>query len=287
MGDSGSGIHLPSAPLPRDVAPSPADPEEISVLVTGFGPFKSNVVNASFLIASSLPSSLSVPIDRPAVPIDGHTDNNGKPARKISIHVHPAPVEVTYSAVRTIIPMMMHDYVQTHGRQPDIVIHMGIAATRGYYSIESKAHRDSYIMPDNLGRAGYEDGEKGWREKKLPHVLYPGRSEPGALDLVAAPASKTTRLSAHPPDALFLKTWQGHAPSGADVRISEDAGRYLCEFIFYTSLALALREGRDRNVAFFHVPSSCKDEDVKTGREVAVALIKTLVERWVDSQVDV
>lgn len=37
MGDSGSGVHLPSTPLPRDLPSSPADTEEISVLVTGFG----------------------------------------------------------------------------------------------------------------------------------------------------------------------------------------------------------------------------------------------------------
>ncbi|KAL4973854.1 hypothetical protein BDW66DRAFT_141274 [Aspergillus desertorum] len=278
MGDSGSGVHSSSTPLARDFPSSPAEPEEISVLVTGFGPFKSNVVNASYLIATALPPSISLSTDT----------FEGTPAvRRIAIHVHPSPISVAYSAVRTTIPSMMDEYVKTHGRHPDIVIHMGIAATRNYYSIESKAHRDAYNMPDNLGRAGYEDGEKLWKDKTLPHVLTPGRSDPATepvvkLDLTS---SRTNILNPHPPDNEFLKTWQAFSPAGADIRISEDAGRYLCEFIFYTSLSLALQEGRNRSVAFFHVPSSCRDADVEIGKEVAIALIKALVSHWVDIQV--
>ncbi|KAL5334249.1 hypothetical protein BJX70DRAFT_378779 [Aspergillus crustosus] len=272
MGDSGSGVHLTTTQLPRELSSSPPDPEEISVLVTGFGPFKSNLVNASYLIASSLPPTLSVLPNKSAGQLT---------TRRIAIHVHPSPISVEYSAVRTTIPAIMEDYVRTHGRQPDIVIHLGIAATRNYYSIESKAHRDAYYMPDNLGRAGYEDGEKLWRERTLPPILKPGRSDSATEPVLKLDLTSTrTSLNPHAPDSEFLKTWQTLAPSGADIRISEDAGRYLCEFIYYTSLALALQEGRDRNVVFFHVPSSCRDEDVDTGKEVAIALIKALVERW-------
>ncbi|KAL4867306.1 hypothetical protein BDV12DRAFT_122875 [Aspergillus spectabilis] len=277
MGDCGSGVHLSTTQLPRELSSSPPDPEEISVLVTGFGPFKSNLVNASYLIASSLPPTLSLPTD---------TSDGLSTTRRVAIHVHPSPISVEYSAVRTTIPAIMEDHVKTHGRQPDIVIHVGIAATRNYYSVESKAHRDAYYMPDNLGRAGYEDGEKLWREWTLPHVLKAGRSDPATEPVVKLDlTSSRISLNPHAPDAAFLKTWQMLAPSSADIRISEDAGRYLCEFIFYTSLALALQEGRDRNVVFFHVPSSCRDEDVNTGKEVAIALIKALVDRWVDEKV--
>ncbi|KAL4784320.1 hypothetical protein BJX76DRAFT_357168 [Aspergillus varians] len=277
MGDSGSGVHLSSTPVPRDLPSAPTTPEEISVLVTGFGPFKSNLVNASHLIASSLPPSLSLP----TVTSDGISA-----ARRIAIHVHPSPIPVAYSAVRTIIPAITEDYVKTHGRHPDIVVHMGIAATRSYYSVESRAHRDAYNMPDNLGRAGYEDGEKPWRQAQLPHVLTAGRSDPATEPVVKLdPVSSRTSLNPHPPDHELLKAWQAFGPSDTDIRISEDAGRYLCEFIFYTSLSLAFQDGRDRNVAFFHVPSSCRDEDIEVGREVAVALIKALVDRWVDEKV--
>ncbi|KAL3478080.1 hypothetical protein BJX99DRAFT_114393 [Aspergillus californicus] len=273
MGDCGSGVQLSSAPLSNHFSSSPADSEEISVLVTGFGPFKSNLVNASYLIASSLPSSLSLPTD---------TDGTAT-TRRIAIHVHPSPVPVAYSAVRTIIPTIMGDYVKIHGRQPDIVIHMGIAATRNYYSIEMRAHRDAYHMPDNLGRAGYEDGERLWKELDLPHVLQAGPSKPAVEPVVKLDlTSPRTNLVPCPPNNELLKTWQTLAPSSADIRISEDAGRYLCEFIFYTSLSFAYKEGQDRNIVFFHVPSSCRDQDLETGTRVAVGLIKAIVSTWVD-----
>lgn len=220
------------------------------------------------------------------MPLDRDTPDGLPAARRIAIHVHPAPIPVAYSAVRTAIPTIMEDYITKHGRNPDIIIHMGIAATRNYYSIESKAHRDAYNMPDNLGRAGYQDGEKPWRERSLPPVLKAERSDPTTEPVVKLDlTSSRTILNPHPPDNEFLKTWQTLAPASADIRISEDAGRYLCEFIFYTSLSLALQEGRDRNVAFFHVPSSCRDEDIETGREVAIALIKALVDNWIDEKV--
>ncbi|KAI9367616.1 hypothetical protein BJX61DRAFT_547313 [Aspergillus egyptiacus] len=275
MGDCGSDVHLSDTQQFRDLPPSSADLEEISVLVTGFGPFKSNLVNASYLIASSLPSSLSLP-----------TDADGKSAaRRIAIHVHPSPITVAYSAVRTTIPAIMDQYVKTHGRQPDIVLHMGIAATRSYYSVETRAHRDAYHMPDVLGRAGYDDGEKLWRELDLPYVLQAGPSDPPTEPIVKPIASPRTNLFPRSPDSEMFKAWQALAPPSTDIQISEDAGRYLCEFIFYTSLSLAYKEGRDRNVVFFHVPSSCRDQDIATGTEVATALIKALVLSWADERV--
>lgn len=169
---------------------------------------------------------------------------------------------------------------------------MGIAATRHYYSVETKAHRDSYLMSDIEGRSGYEDGEKRWRELDLPPVLQAGRSaNPLSIsdiaeethDQVITPSSQAVQSSwnPHPPNDKLLNVWKSFA-EGADVRISEDAGRYLCEFIFYTSLAHAFKQGQDRNVAFLHVPGAYNDRAVETGREVTIALIKALITCWAD-----
>ncbi|KKK19729.1 hypothetical protein ARAM_006919 [Aspergillus rambellii] len=276
MGDLGSGALSSNTQLSGNLPSPSTDQEEISVLVTGFGPFKSNLVNASYLIASALPSSLSLPSPASKSP-------DGLPtARRISIHVHPSPINVAYSAVRTTVPAILDDYVKTHGRHPDIVIHMGIAATRSYYSVETQAHRDAYHISDNLGRAGYEDGEKIWKELGLPFVLQAGCTS----DLApGAPAQARAQLNPHPPDAALLQAWQAFAPPNAQVRLSEDAGRYLCEFILYTSLSLALLENRDRRTMFLHVPASCADEDIETGKEIAIALIKALVACWVDENI--
>ncbi|KAF9888073.1 hypothetical protein FE257_009338 [Aspergillus nanangensis] len=271
MGDYGPGVMSSKTQVAGDPPVPLADPDEISVLVTGFGPFKTNLVNASYLIASSLPPSLEFPSNV-------STTAEGTPTpRRVSIHVHPAPVPVAYSTVQSEIPVILDNYVKTHGgRRPDIVIHMGIAATRSYYSVEMQAHRDSYHMSDIRGKSGYEDGERLWRELELPPVLRagPATSQGGV--------SEKQLVCSRPPDDDFLRTWRSFVVPGSDIRISPDAGRYLCEFIFYQSLAVAFQGGHDRNVAFFHVPSSCNEDTIQKGKGVAIALIKALVECWLD-----
>ncbi|RAL17674.1 putative pyroglutamyl peptidase type I [Aspergillus homomorphus CBS 101889] len=280
MGDYGRGASSLETQALTTPSLAATEPDEMSVLVTGFGPFKTNLVNASYLIASSLPSSFTFSASTP-----------GSTPCRVSIHVHPSPIPVAYSTVRTTLPVILDDYAKAHdGRRPDFVIHMGIAATRNYYSVETQAHRDAYLMSDVKDRSGYEDGERLWRELGLPAVLTAGRasaSVPGSGLSSSRSSSAKKYLNPHPPDTEFLTTWQSFARPGMDLRISNDAGRYLCEFIFYTSLSLAYREGQDRNVVFFHVPGSCTDEDVAAGKEAAIALIKALVTSWVvsDSQV--
>lgn len=255
-------------------------------------PFKTNPINASFLIASSLPSTVTLPpkgsSSSPTSP-DGNVPHVAP--RRIHIHAHPSPIPVSYATVRTTIPAILDDFARTHsGRRPDVIVHMGIAPTRSYYSVETFARRDGYRMADIYGQLGYDDGEKVWKELGLPAVLKPGPANGTETDPSVSPASAEAapkpqnRSHPSPADAHFLQTWRSFAPAGTDLRISEDAGRYLCEFIFYTSLAQALREGRDRSVIFFHVPAWHDEENVRVGMEVAVALIKTLVRCWVEER---
>lgn len=63
-----------------------------------------------------------------------------------------------------------------------------------------------------------------------------------------------------------------------DLRISEDAGRYLCDFIYYSSLTTLLKANEKRRVVFLHVPADASDQAITTGRELAVQLIRSLVE---------
>ncbi|BCR92700.1 putative pyroglutamyl peptidase type I [Aspergillus chevalieri] len=290
MGDPGLGqsqIHG----IEQTVLPT----EEVSVLVTGFGPFKAYAANASNLISSSLPSSFTFPSAAPSfAPQEGLAPTS----RRISIHVHPTPIPVAYSTIREIVPVILDEYAKNHGgRRPDIVIHMGIAATRDYYSVETQAHRDAYHLSDITGRSGFLDGEMHWRQLGLPPILKAGRAT-NVRTTVNAPAMETPgtvpgsksqqavqqHTNPRPPDDQFVDIWKTFAPPGADIRISQDAGRYACEFILYTSLAQAFQEGRDRNVTFFHVPPSCNDEDIEYGRNVAIAFIKALVTSWFDEK---
>lgn len=63
-----------------------------------------------------------------------------------------------------------------------------------------------------------------------------------------------------------------------DLRISDDAGHYLCDFIYYSSLAHLWKQGRDRKVTFFHVPADASKGAVSTGRDLCINLIRSMVE---------
>ncbi|KXG51110.1 Peptidase C15, pyroglutamyl peptidase I [Penicillium griseofulvum] len=258
MGDYGTAPYVNSTPVGNNPPQPLASPNEISVLITGFGPFKTNLVNASYLIASSLPSSFLFPKDSD---------------RRVSLHVHPTPIPVAYATVRESLPLILEEFATSHGgRRPDLIIHIGIAAPRQYYSVETLAHRDDYNITDVNGRPGYVDGEKRWKGLGLPPILIPGR----AID---DPSS----ASPYQPEHQFLETWRSFAPE-SDLRISKDAGHYLCDFIFYTSMSLAQLQGQDRNVLFLHVPGASEDANIEQGRVVTLALIKAMVTCWLDKK---
>jgi pyrrolidone-carboxylate peptidase len=62
-----------------------------------------------------------------------------------------------------------------------------------------------------------------------------------------------------------------------DVRISEDAGRYLCDFIYYSSLAHLTKKKEERRVVFLHVPVESDESAIKTGVDVTIELIRAIV----------
>lgn len=198
---------------------------------------------------------------------------------------------MAYATVRETLPLIMEEYAATHnGRRPDLIIHIGIASPRPYYSVESLAHRDDYNITDIEGRNGYEDGEKRWREMGLPPVLVPGLATEDDIKNSNQSSSSgltttTTRVTVpYPPDDHFLHVWKSYVPEHLDLRVSQDPGHYLCDFIFYTSLSLAKRQGVDRNVLFLHVPGGSEDADIERGRKVALALVKTMVTCWIDEK---
>jgi pyrrolidone-carboxylate peptidase len=63
-----------------------------------------------------------------------------------------------------------------------------------------------------------------------------------------------------------------------DLRISEDAGRYLCDYIYYSSLAHLEKAGQERKVLFLHVPSDASEHSIAVGRELVLQLVRAMVE---------
>lgn len=80
-------------------------------------------------------------------------------------------------------------------------------------------------------------------------------------------------------ESVSLLEWAGtNEMQTTDVRISEDAGRYLCDFIYFSSLAHLTKKGDERRVVFLHVPVDSNEAAIKTGVEVTIELIRAVVQ---------
>lgn len=225
--------------------------DEFTVLVTGFQPFRAEYpVNPSWEIAKSLPDYL--PARRAKDPSSRYAVNT-PPVR---ILVHPEPIRVSYKTVRELVPSFWEETYA--GRKIDLVIHIGMAGPRPMYQIESRGHRTGYKSLDVDGKhLDSLDGERGedWIWHGLPETL---RTDLDMQDI--------------------WERWQQHSSIDTDLRISDDAGRYLCDFIYYSSLATCYKQNKPRKVLFFHVPADPTEGMIKQGHELAVNLVRAIVE---------
>jgi pyroglutamyl-peptidase len=158
----------------------------------------------------------------------------------------------------------------------DVVIHIGMAGPRPFYSIERRGHRDGYKHPDVDGEIIDSDEDRQKDE-------WPWRGLPEEIE---------TELHL---DQL-LSLWQGHSSVSEeqlwsfgllltilpkeydDLRISEDAGHYLCDFIYYSSLSELWKHQRPRKTVFLHVPADASPSSVERGRDLTLNLIRSIVE---------
>ncbi|EXJ65679.1 uncharacterized protein A1O5_11206 [Cladophialophora psammophila CBS 110553] len=173
MGDAGPLTPDPllperSAGLDGQIETDGASPlREVKVLVTGFGPFKSFLINPSWLIASALPEEL--------YPSPSTDSPQKAPDYKITLIVYPSAIRVSYSTVSTTVPTL----ISTHN--PDFVLHIGMAGGRDCYSLETRGHRDNYRIKDVDDCDGFTWGENRWKTEGVPEVLYVGWDEVDVL----------------------------------------------------------------------------------------------------------
>lgn len=227
-----------------------ASKNELTVLVTGFGPFKKQYpVNPSWEITASLPDYL--PPDRVKDP--AHQAPANLPAVRI---VKDGPVRVNYEVVRDMVPTLWDDPDQ----KVDYVIHIGMAGPQPVYSIERRGHRDGYDKQDVDGELlGDEQRRKKEGDKWIWHDV---------------PDELLTDLDIE----NIYKRWVERSPDNLRLQISEDAGHYLCDFIYFSSLAHLYKQQRPRKVIFFHVPLHSDGESISRGKELALQLIRSICE---------
>lgn len=71
----------------------------------------------------------------------------------------------------------------------------------------------------------------------------------------------------------------------ADLRISEDAGNFLCDFIYYSSLSELWKQQRPRKALFLHVPADASPSSVERGRDLTLNLIRSIVESEIAAKI--
>ncbi|KAH4125726.1 hypothetical protein HBH44_212350 [Parastagonospora nodorum] len=235
--------------------PAERGEKPVTVLVTGFGPFLSAFPrNSSWEIASSLPALI------PTSP------NNLTP---IHIHVHHEAIRVAYKPVMELVPKLLPPANPLYPA-PEIILHIGLAAGRKFFTLEQGAHGRGFDKIPDVDGERFPDSSA---ESQFPSAKYPS---------VLKTSFDTSDVLARWKANLGYTSVEGNAEDddAPDVRLSPDAGNFLCGFIYYNSLAHYFSISKeDRPVAFMHVPDLSQSEDkLREGREVAIALIKALVE---------
>lgn len=187
----------------------------------------------------------------------------------VRILVHPEPVKVAYKSVRELVPTLWE------GRKIDFAIHIGMASGRKFYSVERRGHRDGYNMKDVdnelLGDAERRrvEGEK-WIWHGMPDEL---------LSVVDVDDVWKRWRAALPVRLVLLLLWEmANKVQGKDVRVSEDAGRYLCDFIYFSSMAYLEQKEEERRVVFLHVPVNADEVAIENGIEITIELIRAMVQ---------
>ncbi|ODQ56015.1 peptidase C15, pyroglutamyl peptidase I-like protein [Saitoella complicata NRRL Y-17804] len=188
---------------------APINDRTLSILITGFGPFsvkKVNVkieTNPSSELIRFLPDTIALP-DGPDAPLTKSRDNH-----------------VSYPGLKAMVEKVYEE------QEWDYIFHCGASAARPKVSIETRARRSGYELPDTDGLVT----PGGFAVPK-------GEGEQEYATAIDVPA-----LVAH----LEGKGWEGK------VQVSNDAGLYLCEWTYFHSLKAAT--GKKTKVLFIHVPS--------------------------------
>ncbi|KAK3900960.1 Pyroglutamyl-peptidase 1, partial [Staphylotrichum tortipilum] len=264
--------------------------------LTPLKPFKKDYpINPSWEIARSLPAWLpplrtKQPLGKPSsIPTPFNPPPPAAPAiPPVRLVVHDKPIRVNYETVRGVVPRLWEGAAidsaggsgveggdgkgedgkgggvqegegKEGGINPaiDLMLHIGMAGPRLFYAVERRGHRDGYVMGDVDGEvpAPREEVGEGWIWEGMPPELL---TDVDVEDV--------------------LRRWRGHSPRHMDLRISEDAGHYMCDFIYFSSLAYLYKAGEKRRVLFLHVPSDASEHSIATGRELVLQLVRSVVE---------
>lgn len=206
-----------------------------NVVITGFGPFRDHSENPSW----SAIKDDQLHIDRPVNLVFQH-------------------VEVSYKAVDEIVPRLWEKY------RPIMMVHIGLAAHENMLRLEQRARFGPYCNDDVRGFAPHS--------KNIP--LIPINTPTGDCQLKCKDSGmydyiKTGlnlgRALKRVEEAKQLKNLE------IDAKQSDDAGLYVCEYIYLSSLKI------NENTVFVHIPD-IKNFTLKQIRKGLSVVIECLID---------
>lgn len=280
--------------IPQQVSESVA-PGALRVLITGYGPFAGYTENPSWLAVRPLHNTVlytqapTSPVTHNGVDVlhQPPLTPNGKHNPQL-IHITALEIPVTYADVLSSVPRL-------HARPPslpkvvdsdkttnpttvfvppppegyDFIFHIG-AGYPGDIRVETLAHKSGYRSPDVDGKyapiiegAGEDKKAETEAQRKERERLGNGHGN----GLLGKPPVRGFGEGYEPfgeemHSILDVKQLVQDLKEGGfePVRQSFDAGRYLCDFIFYCSLAEAERTAKSTGknltpVLFMHCPA--------------------------------
>ncbi|KZT28927.1 peptidase C15, pyroglutamyl peptidase I-like protein [Neolentinus lepideus HHB14362 ss-1] len=290
--------------IPTDLLNGASD-KPYRVLLTGFGPFGSYEVNPAWLAVKPLHNVI---LDAAPVTHEKQVVLDGAASTSKQIHITSVNVPTEYGWVLSNVPSF-------HARPPvlpappfpsepplpyiappeegyDLVFHVGVTSP-GVVRMETQGHKYGYRLRDaadnlppivaEIGEASPQpsEAEKIERDRLPGSTDVNGKKRPirgfgeGYEDLEEEIQTEI--------DVAALVAYLKEAPPGDKyIGQSFDAGHYLCDFIYYCSLANNQRQrlsgtgGKRTKVLFFHCPPI--DKPLST-EEVTEIIKKTIV--WV------
>ncbi|GLB37160.1 putative pyroglutamyl-peptidase activity [Lyophyllum shimeji] len=256
------------------------------VLVTGFGPFNQYEVNPSWLAVKPLHNTVISSDTSSPVVVDDEVGLEESRYRAVPIHISALQVPVEYEAVLAIVPGLLarppilRDTVDADFPPPpasgyDFIFHIGVAG-RGPLRMERQGHKLGYHMKDATGKLApiVRTSPKDF-SRRPDDTFVAGSQERESLgmDMVESIGDTTSRPTRgfgpayeNFPDEIsteidVTRLVQDLRQSGIEqIYSSMDAGHYLCDFIYYCSLAEAKRNAspyerrRNTQVLFLHCP---------------------------------
>ncbi|KAF2202528.1 peptidase C15, pyroglutamyl peptidase I-like protein, partial [Delitschia confertaspora ATCC 74209] len=231
------------------------DPHKpVKVLLTGFAPFLDITINPSWQICQFLQQ---------------HPPTN---FTNIDLMIHPTPIPVSYHKMHALLPSLYEQY------DPDIVIHLGLAAERHYFAMEKSAKRDGYHdVPDEDRRVWTRgEGKKFWGKEKerletdldLDSAVNTWKSSVAGMRHSLPPSSASNASQTASASASEMQV---------DVKQSDDVGSYVCGFLYFGSLLEMEKRKKKRDVVFLHVPGLEGVKEVEIGARVVEAAVEGLV----------